>query len=160
ATPLDKELAELSEKLNTTYVVYGREGKGKAENQRAQDQAVRKLSTAAAASRAGIKGGKLYRNESWDLVDRLKTDPKLDIKKHPKEELSEELQKMTPEEREKHVKKMLADREALQKKIADLNARRTAWLQDYDKKHRSQSNKAFDAAVRGALRQQAAPKGI
>jgi hypothetical protein len=93
-------------------------------------------------------------------VDRVKNDPKLDVKKLPKEELSEELQKMSPEQREQHVKAMLGKREALQKQIADLSAKRADWLKEHQKKNPSQADKAFDAAVRGTLREQAAPKGI
>ena len=32
----------------------------------------------------------LYRSESWDLVDKLKADPKLDISKIPEAELCDE----------------------------------------------------------------------
>ncbi len=36
-TEFDDQILKLSDQLNTTYVVYGKEGKGKAENQLAQD---------------------------------------------------------------------------------------------------------------------------
>jgi hypothetical protein len=67
---------------------------------------------------------------------------------------------MTPEEREVHVKKMAEKRDGLQKKIADLNVKRQAYLEEQIKKNPSSADKAFDAAVRGALREQAAGKGI
>ena len=118
------------------------------------------MSPTAAAGRAGVKAGKLYRNEGWDLVDRLKADPKFDVKTVKTEELSPELQKMSPREREQHVKKMLAEREALQKQIATLSARRAEYVREQQQKNPSAASKAFDAAVRGTLREQAAPKGI
>jgi hypothetical protein len=161
ATPMDKELAELSAKLNTTYLAYGKEGKEKAANQAIQDANATKAGGApAAAGRAMAKGGGLYRNEGWDLVDRLKSDPKFDVKKVAAEELCEEMKKMTPEQRERHVKDMLAKREALQKQINELGVKRAEYLREQVKKNPSAADKAFDTAVRGALREQAADKGI
>ena len=74
-------------------------------------------------ARATSKGGALYRNEDWDLVDRLKKDAKFDVKKVPVAELSDELKKMTPEQREKHVRDLLSKREGLQKQIAVIDKR-------------------------------------
>src|SRR5262249_34092017 len=153
-------LAELSTKLNTTYLAYGKEGKEKALNQVAQDANAAKLSVQAAAARCAVKGNALYRNAAWDLVDRCKEDPKFDIKKVPVEELCDELKKLTPDEREKFVKAKLAERETLQKKIAEVNVQREAFVRAEMKKNPSRADKAFDEAVRGALREQAAGKGI
>src|SRR5205085_1374592 len=93
ATPQDKELAELSGKLNSTYVVYGKDGKEKQLNQVEQDKNAAAQAPGAAAARAQAKGGGLYRNDAWDLIDRMKNDPKFDIKKVPEDELCEELKK-------------------------------------------------------------------
>jgi len=160
-TPQDKELAALSSKLNGTYVDYGKEGKDKKANQAAQDyNAERAGGASAAASRANAKAGGLYRNESWDLVDRLKREPNLDIKKIPEDELCEEMKKLKPEEREAFVKAKLAEREELQKKIAEVSARRDAYIKEEEKKNPNKADKAFDEAVRGALREQADKQGI
>ena len=67
ATPMDKELASLSEKISTTYLCYGEMGREKAANQVAQDANAKQLSLAAAATRGTSKGGGLYRNSEWDL---------------------------------------------------------------------------------------------
>jgi hypothetical protein len=160
ATPLDKELSELSSKLNTTYCVYGRVAKEKQANQLAQDANALQAGLAVAATRAVSKGSTLYCTEDWDLVDRLKRDPKFDVKKVPVEDLSETMKKMTPEQREKHVKEMLAKRETLQKQIAEVNAKREKYIAQERKKNPSQADKAFDAAIRRAVRDQAATKGI
>jgi hypothetical protein len=113
-----------------------------------------------AVMRGNYKVGDLYRCDSWDLVDRLKNDPKFDIKKIPEEELSDELKKMKPEEREKYVKDMLAKREDLQKQILELSQKRDEFLREKAKKNPSKEDRVFDEAVRGALREQAAAKGI
>lgn len=159
-TPHDKELAELSGKLNTTYVAYGQFWRERSANQTAQDINAKKVGQAAEATRAASKAGGLYRNSEWDLVDRLKEDPKLDIKKIPDAELSDEMKKMKPEERVAHVKKMAAERESLQKKIADLTKQREEYIKEERKKKGDQADKAFDEAIRAAIREQAAKKGI
>lgn len=160
ATPMDKELSELSTQLNSTYVRYGKQAEAKAANQSAQDVNALRGGGSAGASRAVSKASSLYRNSDWDLVDRLKEDPKFDVKKIPVDELCEELKKMTAEEREAHIKTMLTKREAIQQKVVQLNAKREDYLKDQQKKNPSQSDKLFDEAIRGTLRDQARSRGI
>jgi hypothetical protein len=160
ATPHDRKLEELGAKLNTTYVAYGVQAlrEAKRANQAAQDANAARAS--AGAGRAITKATGLYRNSDWDLVDRLKDDPKFDITKIPEAELSDGLKKMTPAERVAHVKKKLAEREAIQKEIAELSKKRAAYIKEQTKKNARPGDKAFDEAVRGALRDQAGKKGI
>src|SRR5262249_53181552 len=160
ATPLDKELAELSAKLNSTYCFYGKDGVALSENQRRQDDNALRRGARAAASGAESKAGGLYRFGGHDLVDRVKSDPKFDLKKVPAAELPAELQKMTPEAREKHVRGLLQKREEIQKQIADLGKKREAYIEQEQKKRPDAADRAFDQAVRGALRDQAKRKGI
>jgi von Willebrand factor type A domain len=160
AAPQDKELADLSTKLNSTFCFYGKNAKTLAENQRAQDDNVLRLGAGAAASRAESKGGGLYRFEGQDLVERLRQDPKFDVKKVAAEELTDELKKMTPEEREKHVRNLLAKREELEKQIGELAKKREAYIQAELKKNPNAADRAFDEAVRGALRDQGKKKGL
>jgi hypothetical protein len=159
-TPMDKELADLGEKLNKTYVRYGKDGEAKALNQARQDANAQAQAPASAAARTVTKSGGLYRNDDWDLVDRLKNDPKVDITKVPEGELCEEMRKRKPEERLAHVQKMAAERDALQKQIAEIGAKRQTYIAEQQKKNPSSADRAFDEAVRGALKEQAAGKGI
>jgi hypothetical protein len=158
-TPFDKELTDLSGKMSSTYIAFGKDGKEKALNQQAQD-ANAANAPGAGAARAESKASALYRNSGWDLVDKLKDDPKFDIKKVPVEDLCEEMKKMTPEEREAHVKKKLAEREAMQKQIAELSVKRQEYIKEEMKKNPNKADQAFDAAVRGVIRQQAESKGF
>ncbi len=160
-TPMDDELNALSGKLSNTYVAYGSAEKRKElkDNQLRQD-ANAAQTPGAAAPRAQAKAGGLYRNDAWDLVDRMKNDKNFDVKKLKDEELPEEMKKMTPEEREAYIKKKMAEREAIQKKINELAAKRQQYINEQMKKNPSAADKAFDAAMRGALRRQAAAKGI
>ena len=159
-TPFDQDIAKLSADMSKTYVAYGAAGKEKAANQVAQDANALKQAPGVAAARAESKNSAFYRNDGWCLVDRMKNDKEFDLKKIAVEDLPEEMKKMTAEEREAHLKKKLAERETMQKQIAELSAKRQAYIKEESKKNPDKADQAFDAAVRGALRQQADSKGI
>lgn len=159
ATPFDKELTDLSSQLNTTYVAYGKDGKEKTANQMIQDNNAAKAEGAAPA-RAVAKAGALYRNSSWDLVDRLKEDPKFDVQSLKEEELSEELKKIKPEDRVSYLKEMQSRREKLQKAIVELSNKRAQYIQVESRKNPGKADQAFDEAIKGALRQQGAARGL
>jgi len=159
-TPVDKKLAELGVKLNTTYVAYGKQGDAKKDNQRLQTQNASGQSPSVAASRTLFQNSGLYRNSDWDLVDKLKADPKLDIAKIPDAELSAEMKKLKPGERVAYVKDMAAKRETLQKEITVLQTKRQEFINAEMKRNPNPAGRAFDAAIRDALRIQAATKGI
>lgn len=160
ATPVDAELTKLGTELNRTYVFFGKEAKARAENQVAQDANAASAGLQIAASRATSKASSVYQLAEVDLVDRMKTDPKFDVKKVAKEELSEELQKLTPEQRETFVKEKLAKREELQKRIGQLSRERDDHIQKELKKLGGKADQAFDQAVRAVLREQAKKKGL
>jgi hypothetical protein len=160
STPVDKKLAELSGKLNYTYVFYGLKGKEKKENQAVQDDNAARLGRGVAAARAVSKGGAAYRNDAWDLVDRMQNDKKFDVRKVADKDLPAEMRKLKPEERLKYLKKKAAERVALQKEIAKLSAQRAAYITQQMKKNKTKADKAFDAAIRATLREQAGKKGI
>jgi hypothetical protein len=161
ATPQDRKLEELSAQLNKTYLAYGKKEvrEFKAQNQVQQDANAAR-SGGAAPARALSKASELYRSSEWDLVDRLKNDPKLDITKIPEDELCEELKKLKPEARLALVKKKLAEREAIQKEIMEVSKLRGDYIKEEMKKDDKLGDRAFDEAVRGALREQAGKKGF
>jgi hypothetical protein len=160
ATPVDKELAELGAKLNTTYVCYGKDGMAKGQNQITQTANAEKQGKDVAAARTYSQANGIYKCEDWDLVDRMKADPKLDISKIPEDELSPELKKLKPAERVTYVKDMATKREALQKQVLDLEKQRQAFIAEELKRNPNPSAQAFDAAVKETLRVQAKSKGI
>ena len=160
-TPQDEALLKLNDKLNSTYVVYGKGGEARQSNQAAQDLNAAKAAPSVAIDRLGTKNSALYRCDTWDLVDKMKNDPKFDIKKIKDEDLCEELKKMKPEERETFVKKKAEERETLRKQIDELNAKRSQYIAAETKKQpKTDGDKAFDEALRGAIREQAGAKGI
>jgi uncharacterized membrane-anchored protein YjiN (DUF445 family) len=158
--PIDKELAELSGKLNTTYVGYGALFKDRAANQAAQDANAGKVAPGAAQDRALTKAQGLYRNSDWDLVDRMETDPKFDLSKIPEDQLCDEMKKLKPEERLEYLKKKAAERKAIQKQIVELGQKREAFIKEEMKKQAQAQGKALDDALRETLREQAGKKGI
>jgi hypothetical protein len=160
-TPFDKELNDLSGKLNTTYVMYGADGKKLAENQAAQDKNAFGAGGGAGATRAAAKAGALYRNDSWDLIDRMKNDAKFDLKTVKEEDLPDELKKLKPEERLAYLKKKEEDRAGIQKQIAELSAKRAKHIEDELKKApKSDGEKALDEALKATIRTQAKDKGF
>ena len=58
------------------------------------------------------------------------------------------------------VKKKLAERDAIQKEIVEVSKKRGDYINEEMKKNDKLGDKAFDEAVRGALRDQARKKGF
>ncbi|MCG7498102.1 VWA domain-containing protein [Vibrio sp. Of7-15] len=74
ATPFDKEIIELGERLNETYVAYGASGMAAKSRQRTQDQYVQALSESAYIERNVAKTSKSYKADNWDLVSVAEKD--------------------------------------------------------------------------------------
>lgn len=153
-TPYDNELASLGEQLNDTYIGYGASGKDYKKRQAEQDVNAASLSSSILAERTITKSGSQYKNESWDLVDAEK-EGKVKISEIPAEQLPEEMQKMSKEERFAYVEKKAKEREKIQNKIEDLNKKRTAFL---IKKQAENKDNTLDAAILKILREQASKK--
>jgi hypothetical protein len=169
ATPFDKDLVTENEKLNKTYVAYGKDGAEKARNQVAQDQnaaangqnAAGGVANQATLGRIDAKAGALYKYDSWDIIDRMKEDPKFDWKKLKEEELCEEFRKVKPEEREAFLKKKAEERAEVQKKIGELSASRQKFVDEERKKQpKSDAEKALDEALKEIIRAQATAVGF
>jgi von Willebrand factor type A domain len=166
-TEFDEQIVKLGEELNKTYVAYGKDGKEKAENQLKQDAnaahapgAAGGFGGGAAIARAESKAGALYRNSTWDLVDKMK-DKDFDITKIKEEDLCDDLKKLKPEERLAYLKKKAEERAELQKKIGDLSAKRQKKVdEELAKKPKTDSEKALDEAFRSTIREQAKDKGF
>jgi hypothetical protein len=158
-TPFDKKLAELGADLNGTYLAYGRAaGEGMA-RQAAADRMSLAASAPAAAARAVAKSGGNYRNAGWDLVDASK-EKDFRLESIRDEDLPEAMRAQTPREREAHLKQAAAKRAELQKQVAEIDAKRQAWIRDEMKRSSNKGDQSFDAAVRQAVRDQARQKGF
>ena len=161
AAPQDKELLQLNARLNDTFIAFGnKQAEDKKANQTAQDANAAGAGAPALASRVATKGGALYKNSAWCIVSKAMEDPNFDVTKVPEDQLPEELKKLKPEERVALVKKRIAEREKIQKEIAEVNAKRALYLAEEMKKHATASDKALDTALRTIIREQAGTKGI
>ncbi len=153
-TPHDKKLAELSAKVNTTYVSYGVKGKLSMERQTAQDKNASSLNAPAAAQRASAKASGLYNNATWDLVDASKAKD-FDVTKVKKEDLPEPMRKMTDEQKKAYIADQAAKRVKIQKEIQDLSKKRDAYVKAEMAKKGLDEKASFDAALRKMVRTQA-----
>ncbi|MDB5296474.1 MAG: von Willebrand factor type domain protein [Phycisphaerales bacterium] len=159
ATPFDDELSKLSDGLNNTYVPFGAQGRGGADNQMAQDANAAGLGKAVAADRAAAKSAVQYRNARWDLVDAAK-EKDFKLSTVTDEQLPAELRKLTLEQRRAYVDRKAKERESIQDKIKELAAKRDAFVRDELAKKGGTGDKALETAVRESLTEQARTKGF
>ena len=139
ATPYDNEITKCNEKINKTYITYGSKGAAKKMNQEMQDKNAQKVSASNYAERAVSKSKAVYKNESWDLVDKVKDD-KTAISKIKKEELPKELQNKSESEIKTIVAEKTKERETIQKEIGELGKKRQQYIDAEAKKTKKQDD--------------------
>jgi len=139
ATPYDAEITKCNEKINKTYISYGAKGYAKKMNQEVQDKNAQKVSASNYAERAVSKSKAVYKNESWDLVDKVKDD-KTALSKMKKEELPAELQNKSEAEIKTIVEQKTKEREMIQKEIGELGKKRQQYIDTESKKTKKQDD--------------------
>ena len=158
ATPFDTEMADLSTKINTTYIPMGEAGAAAWSNQTEQDFNAASIGAGAAASRSGTKSSNLYFC-GWDLCDALDRE-EVDLDSIDDEALPENMRKMTKEERMAYVETKRAERQVIQDQIQELSKKREAFITEARKDLAEDNEQAFDVVVRAAIRGQAENKGF
>lgn len=138
-TPYDTKINELNIQINTTYVGYGVKGETKKMNQMVQDKNAESISAANSTERAVSKSSAIYRNDDWDLIDRVKED-KDALSKIKAEELPSELKGKSAEEIKKFVAEKTKERETIQKEIAALAKKRQDFIDAEAKKQNKQDD--------------------
>ena len=143
-TPYDSILFTLNGKLNNTYIAYGYEGFAKQSMQTEVDQMNYKTNKASAAKRVGVKGNaKLYKNDSWDLVDRNGAgDGEVFLKTLDKKTLPDSLKNKSTEELKKIIEEKKVQRNNVQKEIETVNAQREEYIANERKKNAAQAKVA------------------
>jgi hypothetical protein len=160
-TPYDKKLAELGRDLDGTVIHFG-----KAEERRREAEKLDKGAelaegsgySGAAADRAESKAKSKPAAPGKDLVSEAEEE-NFDLNKLKDDELPEEMQKMTKEEREKYIEEKRVEREKLQKEIEELSRKRQEYIAGELKK-RGGARDAFDEKVIESVKKQAEKKGI
>ena len=155
ATPFDKEIATVSGEINATVIPYG--------DARAQEESRSKIAKASAApssvaaDRAAYNlasGGKAIQG-SGDLVADSK-DGTVDVNRLKQGELPQELQRMTPEARQKYIQVQQAKRDALNARIETLSKKRADYLEKERVRQMAAGNgDAFDLKVSQIIAEQA-----
>jgi hypothetical protein len=161
STPYDEELGELGLELNATMMGYG-DARAQAENLARQERAA---SLGVAAGEEALADRALYLNKAdasaWagrqDLVTDL-DEGRVELASIPEKELPEPLQAMTAEEREAFVAEQRQIRARTQSRIAELAAKREAYINEMMKK--AGPTDSFDRNVLASLQRQAARVGI
>ncbi|MBI5687237.1 MAG: VWA domain-containing protein [Verrucomicrobia bacterium] len=159
STPFDQRLAVLGGEINRTYLAYGVRGAEGRAMQTAADTSAAAASPAVFASRAVAKASGQYRNASWDLVDAM-TRKDFDLAKVNEGELPAEMRAMTHDQRKAHLDAMAKKRAGVQQEINQLNAQRQKFIDEEMKKGGKSADKAFDAAMLRAIREQAVRKSF
>ncbi|MDO5979464.1 vWA domain-containing protein [Flavivirga spongiicola] len=153
ASPYDDAILILNQKLNKTYVVYGQIGRQKKALQMEQDSNAGNYSKANAVSRTVSKSSHLYKNKTWDLVDAVE-DEEVVIEDIKDDALPEELKGKTKAEIKTYVAEKSKERDAIQKKIQELNTKR----KEYIAKQKKGVDNGLENAMTKAIKEQAKRK--
>lgn len=163
ATPYDKQLAELSRKLDETRMVYGsKEQKARfARKQAATDKLHESASKESQARRAAFnatKSGRANLLGKQDLVEDVSSG-RVDLKDIDKAELPAPVAAMAPAEQKTLIAAKAKERRELQEKIGKLAKQRDSFIRK--KLETSGGAKgSLDARLFSAVREQAAKKGL
>jgi Mg-chelatase subunit ChlD len=170
ATPFDAELSRLGTRVGGTYMAFGRGmgggmmgtafRKSRFEAQQTTERTVARGATAAAqADRAYNKVINAAAYDDNDLIQGVENGRvKLDVLKT--DELPDELQKLSAEERKKVVADKIEERKKIRLQILELSKKRDAFIAEERKKQSAKNQNGFDEAVSAALKAQIARKGL
>jgi Mg-chelatase subunit ChlD len=163
ASPYDRELAELSAKLDATRMYYGSAAdKAKAEEKEAAGSKLRaSASVESQARRAAFnrsKSGAANLLGEKELVEDV-TSGKVDLGAIAQPELPAPLQALPAAERKAEVEKLAKQRDELKRQIDDLAAKRSDYVsKEVDKAGGAKDS--LDAKIYGTVREQAGKKGL
>jgi Mg-chelatase subunit ChlD len=170
ATPFDAELSRLGTRVGGTYMAFGRGMGGgmmgsafrqsKVEAQQKTERTVARVAPVAAqADRAYNKVINAAAYDDNDLIQGVENGRvKLDALKT--DELPDELQKLSAEERKKVVADKIEERKKMRLQILELSKKRDAFIAEERKKQSAKNQTGFDEAVSAALKAQIARKGL
>jgi Mg-chelatase subunit ChlD len=156
ATPFDKDLSGINDELARTTLVFGNRATQQA-GQKKNDDA-RKLTTESAASRIAYqcKNGWCA---NYDLLDCIKQG-KVKLEELKKEELPEQLQKMTVKEQKAYLDNLEQRRKELNGKVLALDKKRSDFIAKKQAEDAATNKNSFDNQVLVVLRNQAKSCGI
>jgi hypothetical protein len=147
-TPYDAKINDCNEKLNKTYIGYGKQGVLKKQSQVLQDVNAGSISPSNATERVVTKSKAVYNNSSWDLIDNVK-DNASNLDKIKSEDLPTEYKNKSKDEIKKIVSEKSKERDEIQKEIGDLSVKRQNYITELSK----QKNDADDlgSAIKSSI---------
>ena len=159
-TPVDNELARLNRELAGTVVAYG-DAEARAVVRGKLERSVSAPAPTVAARLAYMQkmGGRIASGAS-DLVDAVKAGL-VDASKLAPKDLPAEMREMDADERAAYVETKIAEREEIQRQVAELNDQREDYVRAVKKRLVAEGKgDSFDLKVLDTIREQAAAKGI
>jgi hypothetical protein len=157
STPYDDRISSCNDRLNETYIYYGKRGAYKKGMQRTQDANAESYSKANKVERALSKSSHAYENSAWDLVDASKESDKV-IEEADEKELPAAMRGLSVQQRKSYVKTKAEERRKIQLEMQELNKKR----QEYINANMSKNDKdsMLDAAMIDAIKSRAKEKNI
>ncbi len=150
-TPYDVKISQYNSKLNDTYISYGSRGSEMKNKQAVQDVNAESQSASNAVERAVSKSKKnAYKNDHWDLVDKVEKD-KSYISSIKEEELPSELKGKSKDEINKIVAQKSADRDKIQREIEILARKRQEFIDTETKKRGSSESDDLGKAIEKSI---------
>lgn len=154
-SPYDREIASLNEKLNQTYIPYGREGEVGQQRQAIEDtNSGRNLVT-----RGVSKASEYYSNASWDLIDALDRGI-VKLEELSDDALPSAMRGMTLAQKQEYVAQKKAERESIKARIRDLSQKRSEYVAKQRQASANRGENTLDYVMIESLRNQLAAKGF
>lgn len=158
-TPYDVKISQYNSKLNDTYISYGSRGSEMKSKQTTQDSNAEMQSASNAVERAVSKSKKnAYKNDHWDLVDKVEKD-KSYISSIREEELPSELKGKSKDEINKIVAQKSADRDKIQREIEVLAKQRQSFIDSEMKKRGNAEGDDLGKAIERSITEIAKKNG-
>ena len=153
-TPYDSTLITLNNKLNRTYIYYGKEGRLGEQLQRKMDTSNASLRSEVAMKRISAKGVKsVYRNDSWDLVDAKNNDKQV-LEKIDFKTLPDSLRNKNKEQLDAIITQKSNERASIQKEIQAISAKRVVYINEVKAKKANNSTQTLETEVEKIIREQ------
>ncbi len=156
-TPYDEKIEAMNERLNDTYLYYGKSGASKKELQSVQDKNAESYGRSNKVERAISKSSHAYRNSTWDLVDAAKDNEKA-VTEAREEDLPQEMRGMTAEQRKVYVKNKGEERGRIQAEIQALNKKRQEYIVTHTPNETQDGS--LDGAMINAIKEKAKTKNL
>jgi len=156
-TPYDGKIEAMNERLNDTYLYYGKSGASKKEMQSVQDKNAESYGRSNKVERAVSKSSHAYKNSTWDLVDANKENEKA-ITDAKEEDLPKEMKGMSTEQRKSYVKTKGEERGKIQAEIQTLNKKRQEYLAAHTPTESQEAT--LDGAMINAIKEKARTKNL